>query len=104
MNKEEVVLVIIFAIIIFFICFWVALDGPKSKPPEVKPNIYITRTDHVRTFEGEEVWILEYTVNGMFQAPAFGSPEALAEYREYLGTIGEVYRKEEGNAEKDGGE
>jgi hypothetical protein len=52
------------------------------------------RTDHIRTFEGKEVWILEYTVNGTFQTPVFDSLEAAAEYQEYLDTIGKVYRKE----------
>jgi hypothetical protein len=72
----------------------------KKELPEVKPGIYITRTDRVRTFEGGEVWILEYTVDGVFQAPVFDSPEALSEYREYLDTIGRVYRKEGDNGQK----
>jgi hypothetical protein len=54
----------------------------------------VIRTDHTRTFEGEEVWILEYTVNGALQAPVFDSLKAVAEYREYLDAIGNVYWKE----------
>jgi hypothetical protein len=65
-----------------------------SIQPETKPSIYITRTDHVRTLEGETVWILEYTVDGRFEAPAFTSQEAMTEYREYLDTIGMVYRRD----------
>jgi hypothetical protein len=94
MNKEKIDIVIILigvAAIILFASF----DRPEPMVIEVKPSIYITRTDHARTFEGREVWILEYTVDGMFQAPAFDGPEALAEYREYLGAIGKVYQREE---------
>jgi hypothetical protein len=63
--------------------------------PDAGPSIYITRTDRVLTLGGETVWILEYTVDGRFEAPAFTSREAMAEYREYLDTIGKVYRREE---------
>ncbi|MDR2094408.1 MAG: hypothetical protein LBP76_02680 [Treponema sp.] len=59
-----------------------------------KPNIYIIRTERVHTVMSGEVWILDYTVNGEFQSPMFDSLEALREYREYLGTIGNVYQKE----------
>jgi hypothetical protein len=68
-----------------------------SKPGEEPPNIYITRTDRVRTFEGGDLWIMEYTVNGVMQAAMFDSPEALSEYREYLDTIGAVYKGEGDN-------
>jgi hypothetical protein len=67
---------------------------PPSEQPGPARSIYITRTDRVRTLEGETVWILEYTVDGRFEAPAFTSREAMAEYREYLDTIGRVYRGE----------
>jgi hypothetical protein len=67
--------------------------------PSGKPNIYITRTDHILTFDGGEAWLLEYTVNGEIQSAMFDSREAMTEYREYLDTIGRVYRKEGDNAE-----
>jgi hypothetical protein len=65
---------------------------PAGVENTAKPSIYITRTDHVWTLEGDEVWILEYTVNGEFQAPLFDSREGMIGYREYLDTIGTVYR------------
>jgi hypothetical protein len=60
-----------------------------------RPSIYITRTDRFLDLNGETVWLLEYTIDGRFQSPAFHSLEAMAEYREYLDTIGKVYRREE---------
>jgi hypothetical protein len=59
-----------------------------------KPDIYITRTDRYRTIEGRELWVLEYTINGELQAPAFNSREAMAEYRDFLATIGKLYEGE----------
>jgi hypothetical protein len=67
--------------------------------PRGNPNIYIPRTDHILTFDGGEAWVLEYTVNGVLQTPVFDSQKAMTEYREYLDTIGNVYRKEGDNAE-----
>jgi hypothetical protein len=87
----------IFLSLVFIALFLISLvitSEPKTKPP----NIYITRTDRVRTFEGSDLWIIEYTVNGVMQAAMFDSPEALAEYREYLDTIGRVYKGEGDNA------
>jgi hypothetical protein len=68
---------------------------PERAPEPPRPSIYITRTDHIRTLEGETVWLLEYTVDGYYQSPAFSSQEAMTRYAEYLGTIGAVYRREE---------
>jgi hypothetical protein len=59
-----------------------------------KPDIYITRTDRVYTFEGKEAWILDYTVNGEIQTAVFNSQKAMTEFREYLETIGSVYQRE----------
>jgi hypothetical protein len=67
---------------------------PASVVSAPKPSIYITRTDRVPTVDGRDVWILEYTVNGELQAPLFNSQKAMTEFREYLDTIGTVYRKE----------
>jgi hypothetical protein len=67
--------------------------SPVSREPEL--SVYITRTGRIHTIEGKEMWVLEYTVNGELHAPAFDSREAMAEYREYLDTIGRVYQKEE---------
>jgi hypothetical protein len=65
--------------------------------PETGPAIYITRTDCIRTMDGRDVWILEYTIDGIWQSPAFNSLGAMTEYREYLDTIGRVYQREEEN-------
>jgi hypothetical protein len=59
-----------------------------------KPDIYITRTDSYRAINGNIIWILEYTVNGIVQNPGFNSLEAMTEYREYLDTLGNVYQRE----------
>jgi hypothetical protein len=59
-----------------------------------KPDIYITRTEHILTFEGKDAWILDYTVNGAIQTAVFDSQKAMTEFREYLDTIGKVYRGE----------
>jgi hypothetical protein len=75
----------------------------ERKPEEaaaVKPGIYIIRTDRIITAAGQEVWILEYTVNGILQTIVFNSREAAEEYREYLDTVGNVYRKEEPDGAK----
>jgi hypothetical protein len=85
---------IVFAVVLISLLY----TGPspeQPEPPPAGPSIYITRTDHVLTLEGETVWILEYTVDGYWQAPAFTGREAMERYAEYLGTIGEVYRGEE---------
>jgi hypothetical protein len=91
-------LTLLAVVLIFMLC-----TRPVPKPPEppgAGPSIYITRTDHAMTLEGETLWILEYTVDGAWQSPAFHSQEAMTRYVEYLGTIGEVYRGEgEGNAD-----
>jgi hypothetical protein len=68
---------------------------PVSVADTPKPSIYITRTDHIRTLDGGELWVLEYTINGELQAPAFNSQKAMTEYRAYLDTIGGVYYREE---------
>jgi hypothetical protein len=65
---------------------------PAGVENAAKPSIYVTRTDYVRTLEGGGVWILEYTVDGEFQAPLFDSREGMTGYREYLDTTGTVYR------------
>jgi hypothetical protein len=72
--------------------FWDGASEPKMRPG---PSIYITRTDHFRTLEDEYVWVVEYTIDGVFQAPAFISPEAMMDFMEYLRTIGDVYQREE---------
>jgi hypothetical protein len=45
--------------------------------------------------DGRDIWILEHTIDGIWQSPAFNSREAMIEYREYLDTIGKVYQREE---------
>jgi hypothetical protein len=85
-------------IVVLFILLYAGSIIDKMPDPvartEAGPSIYITRTDHILTLGGETVWILEYTVDGRFEAPAFTSQEAMTEYREYLDTIGTVYRRE----------
>jgi hypothetical protein len=85
---------IIVVMIIVVVVNFVSVSQSFSKQPESARSIYITRTDHVLTLEGETVWILEYTVDGRFEAPAFTSREAMTRYREYLDTIGTVYRRD----------
>jgi hypothetical protein len=82
---------------IFFLPLFVLLSScaPVNEVSTPKPSIYVIRIDHVLTFEGKEVWVLEYTVDGVLQTPVFDSLEVVAEYLEYLGTIGKVYRKED---------
>jgi hypothetical protein len=74
--------------------FYLAIAVPAPAPIP-KPSIYITRTDHFRTLDDEYVWVLEYTIDGVFQSPAFTSREAVEEFLKYLGTIGSVYQREE---------
>jgi hypothetical protein len=105
MEKDEVMVIAVGIFLAIVVCVLAGMTLANTTPgssgvPEPEPNIYNTRTDRMRTFEGGEVWILEYTVNGVFQAPVFDSPEALAEYREYLDTIGRVYRKEDTNGQE----
>jgi hypothetical protein len=73
---------------------------PKKTVSVDKPCIYVTRTDHIFTFESEELWILEYVINGIYQSPVFDSLKVMNEYREYLDTIGKAYHKENNNAAK----
>jgi hypothetical protein len=67
---------------------------PEPAASTPKPDIYITRTERMLTFEGKEAWILDYTVNGAIQTAVFDSQKAMTEFREYLDTIGKVYRRE----------
>jgi hypothetical protein len=86
------------AVFILTITFSLLRGSPTTKPPEspaARPSIYITRMDHAVTIERKPLWILEYTVDGVLQAPAFTSQEAMTRYVEYLETIGEMYRGEE---------
>jgi hypothetical protein len=68
---------------------------PVSVENTAKPDIYITRTESYRTVEGDILWVLEYTINGVVQSPGFNSQKSMTEFREYLDTIGRVYRREE---------
>jgi hypothetical protein len=61
---------------------------------EREPSIYITRTDRVHLVDGRSMWTMDYTVDGVLQGAMFDSPDAMAEYREYLDTLGRVYQKE----------
>jgi hypothetical protein len=86
----------IIGLLVLFAVFGLDFIGcKKPSKPEAKPSIYITRTDRFLDLNGETVWLLEYTIDGRFQSPAFHSLEAMAKYREYLDTIGKVYRREE---------
>jgi hypothetical protein len=78
--------------VIFSLALLLAACRPASLP---KPDIYITRTDSYRTLEGNVIWILEYTVDGIAQNPGFNSLKAMIEFREYLDTVGRVYQTEE---------
>jgi hypothetical protein len=90
------------ALVIFFVMFTASMIitavtrsmDPSAEPPESNISIYITRTDQVRNIEGKTVWVLEYTVDGVVQAPFFNSQEAMTKYRAYLDTIGTVYQRE----------
>jgi hypothetical protein len=84
----------VFTAFIIALAVIVLCRKPAPEPPGAGPSIYITRTDHALTLEGETLWILEYTVDGAWQSPAFHSQEAMTRYVEYLETIGEVYRGE----------
>jgi hypothetical protein len=68
----------------------------KQKEEPLKPAIYLTRTDKLRVFDGSVVWVVEYTVDGVLQSVVFNSPEEAVDYTEYLGVIGNVYKKEAG--------
>jgi hypothetical protein len=83
-------LILLAVVLIFLLC-----TRPSPEPPAAGPSIYITRTDRAVTIDRKPLWILEYTVDGVLQTPAFTSREAMARYAEYLETIGEVYQREE---------
>jgi hypothetical protein len=57
-----------------------------------KLDIYIIQLDTFLHFDGRKMYVLEYSVNGSFQSPAFNSKEEAAAYQEYLGQIGNIYR------------
>jgi hypothetical protein len=86
---------ILVCILAGFLLLYALSPENKVPGPESVPSIYITRTDRFLDLNGETVWLLEYTIDGRFQSPAFHSLEAMAAYREYLDTIGKVYRREE---------
>jgi hypothetical protein len=52
------------------------------------PSAYIIRTDRMRTFEGDELWTLEYSMRGAVQQAAFDSPEDRDRYVEHLERLG----------------
>jgi hypothetical protein len=91
---KQVQYLIVGCLILLSALLIVATGDKKSAEPETKLSVYVTRTSRVHTVEDKEMWILEYTVNGELHAPAFDSREAMAEYREYLDTIGRVYQRE----------
>jgi hypothetical protein len=68
---------------------------PVSVVSTPEPNIYITRTDRIRTMDGDELHIMEYAIDGKIQSAVFNSQEAMTRYWEYLHTIGKVYQREE---------
>jgi hypothetical protein len=68
---------------------------PVSVVSTPKPDIYITRTSSYRIIEGDIIWVMEYTINGVVQNPGFNSQEAMIEFREYLETLGKVYQRED---------
>jgi PBP1b-binding outer membrane lipoprotein LpoB len=80
--------------VILFLALLLSGCYPASVVETPKPDIYITRTDSYRTIEGDVIWMLEYTVNGIVQNPGFNSLKAMTEFREYLDTLGTVYQKE----------
>jgi hypothetical protein len=94
---------LIVGLFFIFAVFLIVFQGDRETvEPEINPNIYvakpsiyITRTNRFLDLNGETVWLLEYTIDGRFQSPAFHSLEAMAEYRGYLDTIGKVYQREE---------
>jgi hypothetical protein len=65
------------------------------EPPDTSASIYITRAYSLYLVDDRQVWIVEYTINGVWQSPAFISQEAMTRYVEYLDTIGTVYHREE---------
>jgi hypothetical protein len=79
---------------VFSLAILLANCYPVSIVSTPKPSICVTRTERVRTFEGTDVWILEYAVNGELQATMFNSQKAMTKYWEYLHTIGNVYQHE----------
>jgi hypothetical protein len=80
------------ALVIVAALFLLALN--LHRKTDTRPSIYITRTYHILTMEGRDMWILEYTVNGELQGAMFHSQRAMTEYYEYLHTIGTVYQRE----------
>jgi hypothetical protein len=78
--------------VIGFIGFFLG-DRKQDRQPPV--SIYITRTDHIRRYDGKEMWVLEYTINGELQNGIFTSQRAMTDYWEYLHTIGTVYQRKE---------
>jgi hypothetical protein len=79
-------------LVIVVVLFLLALN--LHRKTDTRPSIYITRTDRIRTMEGRDMWILEYTVNGELQGAMFHSQRSMTEYWEYLHTIGRVYQRE----------
>jgi hypothetical protein len=97
MKPYEVILLTV----LMFIATTIQRTNTRTRPiefPRGKPSIYITRTDHIRpVYDGSEMWIIEYTVDGAFQSAAFDSPEEMGRFIEYLDTVGNVYRREAGD-------
>jgi hypothetical protein len=80
---------------VFSLALLLAGCRPAGVENTAKPDIYITRTESYRTVEGDILWVLEYTIDGVVQSPGFNSQKAMTEFREYLDTIGKVYQREE---------
>jgi hypothetical protein len=97
MKKYLNTITILILLLVIIIIAGIAIDfeAKVQVEPRTGHAIYITRTDRIRTMDGRDIWLLEYTIDGIFQSPAFNSLEAMIEYREYLGTIGKVYQREE---------
>jgi hypothetical protein len=99
LSMRASILCIIIGWVLMIAFVFSLIDGNNSlindsPPPDQKPSFYITRTDTYRTIEGKEMWLMEYTIDGILQGTMFNSREAMTEYREYLETIGRVYQRE----------
>jgi hypothetical protein len=91
MRKVQFGRVIIIAFLLSLIlasCYPIKIAGNP------KPEIYIIQLDTFLHFDGRKMYVLEYSVNGSFQSPAFNSREEAAEYQKYLGQIGNIYKGE----------
>ena len=82
-------------LIALFFAFFLAGCTPEKNTGNERPEIFIISLEKYRDFEGRDMWLFNYAMNGEVHQAVFSNTVRAQDYLEYLQTVGNIIGREQ---------